>query len=162
MDQVERNIQHFRRFQQEVAVEGDFTDLDKLMAPEILVHRPANITILQLNGVETSEGPVIWNREDFKKNWKTAMAGRVDHQRTVDEIYGVGDVIFARWSIEWTHAEPIHGVPPTGRRIRISEAGIMHYDAEGRMKEGWYIADQLELFLQLGAKVNISVEPEAK
>ena len=89
-----------------------------------------------------------------------AMAGRVDHRRTVDEIYGVGDVVFARWSIEWTHAGPIQGAPPTGRRIRISEAGIMHYDDEGRMKEGWFIADQLELFLQLGGKVKVSVEPE--
>jgi hypothetical protein len=161
LDKVERNIQHFKRFQQEVAVEGNFTDLHKLMAPQILVHRPANITLLQLNGVEVDDKPVTWNRDDFKKNWKTAMAGRVDHRRVVDEIYGIGDVVCARWSIEWTHAETIQGIPPSGRRIHISEAGIMHYDDEGRMKEGWFIADQLELFLQLGAKVTVTADRES-
>ena len=30
MDKTERNIEHFKRFQYEVAVKGDFTDLDKL------------------------------------------------------------------------------------------------------------------------------------
>ncbi len=60
------------------------------------------------------------------------------------------DLAAARWSGTVTHQGSFHGIPPTGRRIRIS--GInMYRIAGGRIAEEWEQTDSLSLLQQLGA-----------
>lgn len=155
-DSVELNKRNFVRFQQDVIVNGDFSALPEVFAPEVVVHRVANTSLRWLEGTPLPDGPVVMSHETFSRAWRNAVDGRTDHLRVIDEIHGTADVVWARWTIEWTHDSTIHGIPPTGRRIRTTETGLFRFDERGRMVEGWFMADPLELFEQLGATVTVT------
>ncbi len=60
------------------------------------------------------------------------------------------DLAAARWSGTVTHQGSFHGIPPTGRQIRIS--GInMYRIAGGKIAEEWEQTDSLSLLAQMGA-----------
>lgn len=154
-DAVARNIRNFVRFQQEVIVDGDFSVLPELVAPRMVVHRSGNQTLRTLSGEPVPEGSSVIDHERFRQAWRSAVAGHSHHARNVDEIHGTGDFVWARWTIEWTHTGTVHGLPATGRRVRVSETGLIRFDDAGRMAEGWFMSDPLELFAQLGLQVAV-------
>ena len=54
------------------------------------------------------------------------------------------------FNLRGTNTESFYGLPPTGRRIEMAEAGRMKFDA-GRWTDSWYYADGLGMLLQLDA-----------
>jgi len=154
-DQVERNKANFKRFQQEVIVGGDFSLLPELMAPEMKVHRSANDSMVKLEGKTIPENRV-WTHDQFIKGYQAAIGGAEDHRRTIEEIYGEGDVVCAKWTIERRHSDDRLGVA-SDQLIRSTEVGFIRFDDQGRMIEGWFMLDPLDIYEQAGAKVTIAV-----
>jgi predicted ester cyclase len=48
-----------------------------------------------------------------------------------------------------THIGEYRGMTPTGRKLSYSVAGFWRL-ADGKIKEGWIVCDQLDLLTQLG------------
>jgi predicted ester cyclase len=48
-----------------------------------------------------------------------------------------------------THLGELFGIPPTGKKVKFSEIGILRI-ADGKVVESWYDVDMLGLMGQLG------------
>jgi len=137
---VERNKANWRRFQEDMIPNKKLELLDELMAPEMIVHRFGE--------------PETWSREKFRAAyWE--MTGQLDAWRTVDAINGEGDIIWARWTINFVHSVPVHGIEPTGRQLKTEEWGQIRFDDEGRVAEGWFMTSPNFIYQQLGIKVTL-------
>jgi len=144
-ERVERNKANWRRFQLEMIAGKNLDLLDELMAPEMTVHR----------GPE----PQTWTREKFREAyWQ--FTGRQEESRTIDAIGGEGDMIWARWTINFLHSSPLHGLEPTGMQLKSEEWGQIRFDEEGRVAEGWFIFNPMNIYEQAGAKVHIEQPAE--
>ncbi|MFJ8025731.1 ester cyclase [Streptomyces sp. NPDC096311] len=155
-DNVERNKRNFRRFQQEVVVGGDMSVVPELIAPQMRLLRSGDDSFVRLGGGEVPQERVI-TPDQFIRRYGEVIGKPKIHRRTIEAIHGEGDVIWARWKIEEEHDSDRYGVSPTGKLLTIDEAAMVRFDSQGRMIEGWFMQDPIEVLNQIGAKV--TVEP---
>jgi predicted ester cyclase len=153
---VERNKRNFLRLQQEVIVGGDTSLVPELMAPQMRVLRGGDDAFIRLAGREVPNGRVI-TQEQFVQQYRQTVGKPAVHRRTIRAIHGEGDVVWARWVIEEEHDSGRYGVPPTGKVLTVEEVAMARFDDQGRMVEGWFMRDPVEVLSQIGAKV--TVEP---
>lgn len=77
-------------------------------------------------------------------------SGFPDWRVEVLATVGEHDTVVVRWAGTVTHQGVFHGLPPTGRRVRVS--GInMYRIADGRIAQEWEQMDALGMLSQLGA-----------
>ncbi|WP_262699545.1 MULTISPECIES: ester cyclase [Streptomyces] len=157
-ESVVRNKRNFRRLQEEVIVGGDVSLVPELMAPHMRVLRGGDDSFLLLGGRQVPEGRVI-TQEQFIQQYRATVGEPKVHRRTITAMHGEGDVVWARWTIEEQHDSGRYGVPPTGKVLTVEEVAMVRFDDEGRMVEGWFMRDPVEVLTQIGAKV--TVEPAA-
>ncbi len=92
--------------------------------------------------------------EGFKAARLRRNAAFPDWKVTVDDIIAEGDKVVARATGEGTHLGEYMGIPPTGRRIKVSWIAIYRI-ADGRLAEHWQHIDELGLRQQLGAVLTL-------
>lgn len=155
----QRNVRNFIRFQMDVA-RNDFSHLDELVAPEVVADAGAD-PLLLLMGITPPPSPTKTRRKDFPAMTRAAFAGLENHHRAIDEIYGIGDLVVARWRIEGVVTGSLFGIPGQGRPISLHEVGFVKYDADGRMLGGWFRVDGAEVLQQLGVSVKDLKQGEA-
>lgn len=80
---------------------------------------------------------------------RAAIPDRVD---VYEQIVAEGDRVGLLWKITGTHRGNLYGIPPTGRKIDVYEAGIFRL-VEGKITEAWFMADEAGLLKQLGAQL---------
>lgn len=68
----------------------------------------------------------------------------------VEDLIAEGDPVVARLTQSGTHHGIFLGIPPTGKRVRISGVEIFR-NADGKIVEHWNNYDDLGLSQQLGA-----------
>jgi predicted ester cyclase len=78
---------------------------------------------------------------------RAAFPDRVD---VIEEVIGEGDTVGLLFRLTGTHRGNLFGIPPTGRKVDVYEAAILRI-AEGRVIEGWFMADEAGMLKQLGA-----------
>lgn len=89
--------------------------------------------------------------EGFKLGLQMIRASFPDWQSSLDDLLVDGERVAARWTVSGTHTgQPFMGIPASGRRIEMQEAGILRFEA-GKLAEIWRVADELSLMRQLGA-----------
>jgi steroid delta-isomerase-like uncharacterized protein len=79
--------------------------------------------------------------------WQDAFPDRQDH---VEEIIADGDMVAMLWRITGTHRGNFYGIPATGKPVDFLELGYFRL-ADGKIAEGWFMADEAALLQQLGA-----------
>jgi len=67
----------------------------------------------------------------------------------VEDAFGAGDKVVARWSATMTHTGDHLGMPATGKQVRLTGISVVCV-SEGKFVEGWDSWDQLGLMKQLG------------
>jgi steroid delta-isomerase-like uncharacterized protein len=72
-----------------------------------------------------------------------------DFHMTIDQIAAEDDRVAARFIETGTHQGELFGIPPTGKKVKFSEIGILRI-ADGKVVESWYDVDMLGLMGQLG------------
>ncbi len=83
---------------------------------------------------------------EFLESTRTAFPDwRVD---IADLVLGE-ELVAVRWVGTVTHQGPFYGIPPTGRRIRVSGINLYRI-ADGRVYEEWEQTDSLSMLRQLG------------
>jgi steroid delta-isomerase-like uncharacterized protein len=122
------------RYVETVWNRGDLTALDDLTTPTFTYHlagRPG----LDRAGM----GQFLAGTRVAFPDWRVQ----------VKEVIAEDGAVAVRWEAEATHRGPFHGVPPTGRTIRVS--GINFYRLEdGKVASEWEQMDSLGMLQQLG------------
>ncbi len=83
--------------------------------------------------------------EDFR-------AAFPDLTMVVDLIFGEGEMLVARWTMQGTNTAPWGNQPPTGKSIKFSGVNIYRI-VNGKVVEIWNHRDDLGVMQQLGAPI---------
>jgi predicted ester cyclase len=78
-----------------------------------------------------------------------AIPDRVD---VIEDVVAEGDKVGLLFRLTGTHRANLFGIPATGRKIDVYEAAILRI-VNGRISEGWFMADEAGLLKQIGAKL---------
>jgi len=90
-------------------------------------------------------------RDQGFANPGTGLRGAIpDRVDVIEDIIADGDRVGMLWRLTGTHKGDLYGIPPTGRKIDIHELGILRL-ANGKIVEGWFMADEAGLLRQVGA-----------
>jgi len=131
----EENQAIVRRFLEEAYNQGNLAVGDELLAENCVFYTPAPI-----------QGIAGWKQ--FATAFLTAFPD--DLQVTIDEMFGSGNKVAARWTAQGTHKGPLRGIPPSGNRV--TWVGIAFYSLlNGRITEVWGLNDALGIMQQIGA-----------
>jgi predicted ester cyclase len=149
-DTVARNMETFRRLQEDVIVGGRDDLVEQILAPTF---RPLRVGLEDLHrltaaSAQRPDSPDPYSQ--FRMGLRANQAALSNQQRVINEICAVGDRVWARWRIEATHSGWFLGRRATGRQVSWTEAGMVRFDRDGRIVEGWFQADELNLAHQLG------------
>ncbi len=119
---TETNKAVVRRLLEEVFPAADLAALDGLVAPDLVDHSPV-----------PGQPPGV---EGVRHVLRGLHAGYSDLRVTVDDLFGEGDRVAARWTLRGRHTGSIFGEAPTGEAV---EAGILVVFrlADGRIAERW-------------------------
>lgn len=154
----ETNMAAFRRTHSEVINTGDTNSVAELIAPEVIMKRYGFAAIGQ--ALRPANAPMQPNHgefdalEQFSDGLRRLRAAFPDYHHSIDHIFARDDWVAARWTLTCTHLGPFMGLPPTGNAIRIEETGLMRF-SKGRMVEGWFMADELNMIKELGVTLVI-------
>jgi len=75
-----------------------------------------------------------------------------DRTDTIEDVIAEGDRVGMLFRVRGTQKGNFFGIEPTGKPIDINELGIFRL-ADGKISEAWFMADELGLLQQLGAKL---------
>ena len=116
--------------------DGDLDALDETYSPDYVGHAPP---FPDIEGLQAAKGFALGYRQAFP-----------DLQTTTDDMIAEGDKVVVRWTTSGTHQGETEAFgPPTGNRMEITGITIQRF-AEGKIVEGWTIADTLGQMRQLG------------
>lgn len=123
-----------------VTSSGDFSQLDEVLAPDVLDH-----------GVDSAGGPSEDDLRGIEAVRQSLMAFREafpDAALEVQDAFASGDKVAVRWAVSGTHRAPFHGIPATGRRVQMSGIDVLRV-VGGKIAERWGSSDELGLLQQL-------------
>ena len=72
-----------------------------------------------------------------------------DWTETIEDIIAEGDKVVTRFTSRGTHKGKFMGVPPTGKKVKITEVAVFRI-ADGKITEQWGFPDLQGLRQQLG------------
>jgi steroid delta-isomerase-like uncharacterized protein len=133
---TEENKAISRRSGEEIFNGGNLGLADELYAPDYVLHDPSLPE--DLHGPEGLKQYATMSRRTFP-----------DARVTVEDQIAEGDKVVDRWTARGTHTGDLMGIPPTGRRIEVSEFTISRF-AGGKIAEEWHQGDDLGMMQQLG------------
>jgi steroid delta-isomerase-like uncharacterized protein len=125
-----------RRIIEEIWNRQKLSSADHLIAQNYMGHDPA--TPGTISGIE-----------GFKKFFNTYTSAFPDQHFTIEDLVAEGDRVVTRWSVEATHTGPLSGIPPTGKRVRVTGTTISRIE-NGKLAEDHIHWDALGLLRQLG------------
>ena len=74
-----------------------------------------------------------------------------DLKTTTEDLIAEGDEVVVRWTTSGSHQGETEAFgPPTGKRMEITGITIQRLDGNGKIVEGWTLADTLGQMRQLG------------
>jgi steroid delta-isomerase-like uncharacterized protein len=135
---VEENIQLIRRWFQEIWNEGKIQTVYDLLSPDAVG-----------KGQTGSQGE-IRGPKDFVPFVKQIRATFPDIHVEIDDAFGAGDKVVARWTATMTHSGDHLGMQAIGKSVRITGTTIARI-LDGQIIEGWDNWDQLGMLAQIGA-----------
>jgi steroid delta-isomerase-like uncharacterized protein len=137
---VSENIRLMKRWYQEVWEDKKDETIHELIAPDAEVHGHAPAPL---------RGP-----EQFMQFAHQIRGAFPDLKVTVEDIFGEGDKVAARWVASGTHRGEGFG-PPSQKMIEVSGASIVQFK-DGKIVAGWDNWDRLGMLEQIGAKASSS------
>jgi len=132
---IDENKTIVRRFFEELWNAKRLDRLDELVARDYV---DGNALPGQAPGLEGS-----------KQKWAMYFAGVPDLSAKIEDLVAEGDKVVVRFTAEGTHQGNLLGVPPTGKRLRVTGISIYRL-VEGKVMEHWEEGDRLGLLQQLG------------
>jgi steroid delta-isomerase-like uncharacterized protein len=72
-----------------------------------------------------------------------------DREAEIVELIGEGSTVVVQYQIRGTHQGNLYGIPATGKPVDVEAVAIFEL-ADGKIKEGWFMSDEVRLLTQLG------------
>jgi steroid delta-isomerase-like uncharacterized protein len=104
--------------------------------------------------------PMPFGPEEMKGTVRMVTAAFPDNRHEVKEIIVEGDKVVLRCTLTGTHEGPFMGIPPTGRKIEVTEIHIYRLK-DGKAVEHRVGRDDLGAMRQLGVIADAVPEPGA-
>jgi len=133
---TDQNKAIIMRSETELWSQGNLAVAAELYSPDFVGHFPIGP---EWRGVEGISSEVARHRMAFP-----------DWHEQVEDIIAEGDRVVIRFTSTGTHLGDFGGIPPTGRKITISEVAIYRL-ADGKIVEQWGMPDIHGLLTQLTA-----------
>ena len=140
-DRLERNKAMVRRFKEAQGTKGQASALREVLAPDYRRLRGGMANLAANARDQGFPEPGAFLRDAFPD--------RVD---VIEDIVAEGDRVGMLWRLTGSQQGNLFGIPPTGLKVDIHEIGVFRL-AEGRITEGWFMADELGLLKQLGTQL---------
>jgi steroid delta-isomerase-like uncharacterized protein len=138
---TEKNKNIVRRFVQEVWNEGKLEVADEVLAADYIEHPSTPDDSKK----DEPTGPDGMKR--FVQMFRNAFP---DITFTIEHMVAEGDKVAIHLVGQGTHQGELHGLPPTGKHVRIGGAAI-HRIQDDKIVETYQVVDRLSLREQLGA-----------
>ena len=106
---------------------------DDLVAPDYV-----DLDYSQLQGLE-----------DLKQMMNMFFKAFPDFHETIEDIIAEGDKVWLRLTYTGTHTGEFFGLAPTGNKVTMKAVAIYRI-VNGKLVEGWFINDGLDMFKQIG------------
>jgi predicted ester cyclase len=136
-----RNKAVVRRFKEAQGTKEEADAMREVLAPDYKRWR-GGIEHLAANAKDQGfPGPGAYLRGAFP-----------DRTDTIEDIVADGDRVGMLFRVRGTHKGNFFGIAPTDKPFDIHELGIFRL-ADGKITEAWFMADELGLLQQLGAKM---------
>lgn len=150
----ERNKDVIRRFVETDGGTKPAASADEIFAPR---YRASRNGLLHLR--ENARG------QGFPAPGRRLSDAFPDREDTIETIIAEGHRVALQWQMTGTHSGNLFGIPPTGKSFKIWELALFNL-AEGKITEGWFMAEELALLLQLDVglparKVGVPYVPDA-
>ena len=84
----------------------------------------------------------------FQNRVTTSRAPVPDQRFEIQELYENEDSICITWIWSGTHLGEISGIPPSGKKLRMSGATVYFFQ-NNRITGHWQVADRLGVFRQM-------------
>ena len=107
---------------------------------------------------DTGLAPMPFGPEEMNGTVRVVTAAFPDNRHEVEEVISEGDKVVLRCTLTGTHEGPFMGIPPTGRRIEITEIHIYRLE-DGKAVEHRVGRDDLGAMRQLGVIADAVPEP---
>jgi predicted ester cyclase len=140
-DQLERNKAVALRFKK---LQG--TKDEPLIEKEVLAPGYKRLRGGMLNLAENARD------QGFPSSGSYLRASFPDRVDVMEQVIADGDRVGLLFRITGTHKGNLFGIAPTGRKIDVWETAILRI-ADGRVAEGWFLADEAGLLKQLGTSM---------
>ena len=137
--QLERNKAVALRFKKLQGTRDEHLIEKEVLAPGYKRHRGG---MLHLANNARDQG--------FPSSGSYLRAAFPDRADVIEEVIAEGDQVGLLFRLTGTHTGNLFGIPPTGRKVDVPEIAILRI-ADGRVTEGWFMADEAGLLKQLGA-----------
>jgi predicted ester cyclase len=138
---LQRNAAVVRRFKEAQGTKDEAEAMREVLAPNYKRWR-GGIEHLAANALDQGfPGPGSYLRGAFP-----------DRTDTIEAIVADGDHVGMLFRVRGTHKGNFFGIAPTNKPFDIHELGIFRL-ADGKITEAWFMADELGLLQQLGARI---------
>ena len=107
---------------------------------------------------DTGLVPMPFGPEEMKGTVRMITAAFPDNRHEVDEVIMDGDRVVLRCTLTGTHEGPFMGIPPTGRKIEVTEIHIYRL-VDGKAVEHRVGRDDLGAMRQLGIVADAVPDP---
>jgi steroid delta-isomerase-like uncharacterized protein len=134
----EKNIAIVRRWFEEVWNHGRLDTIHELMAADA-------VGIGQAGPQEVIRGP-----EQFQVFVEKLRGAFPDIAVSIEDAFGAGDKVAARWSATMTHTGDHLGIGASGKCVRISGISLVQIE-NGKIVAGWDNWDQFTMLREIGA-----------
>ena len=138
---LESNKAAVRRFKESQGTRDQAAAMREILAPDYTRLRGGMENLSSNARDQGFPGPGEFLRDAFPD--------RVD---VIEDIIAEDDRVGMLWRLTGTHEGNLFGIPPTRRKVDIHEIGLFRL-ADGRIVEGWFMADEMGLLKQLGVQL---------
>lgn len=110
---------------------------------------------------DTGLVPMPFGPEEMKDTVRMITAAFPDNRHEVEEVIAVGDRVVLRCTLTGTHEGLFMGIPPTGRRIEVTQIHIYRLE-NGKAVDHRVSRDDLGAMRQLGVIADAVPQPGAR
>lgn len=132
---TEQNKAIVLRFFEEAFNQGNLAIINELIASNLVYHTPDG----EISGTDGVYQLVTWMRATFD-----------GFHVSPEDLVAERDRVLVRFTDSGTHQGDGLGIPPTGKQVSWTGIDIFRL-TDGKIVEGWGIADILHLMRQIGA-----------
>ncbi len=132
-------VEILKEAQQEVWNNGRVDLIVKYYTEDYVAHTPEG----DLMGINNVRDRVLLFHKGFP-DW---------HEKLLD-CFTSGNKLVFRHLNTGTHLDTIFGIPATGKKVSVTEIGIVYFK-NGKIAEHWAMFDYYGMLVQLGAKISL-------